>query len=839
MSAAKNNSPFYLGKVYDLEKRTLLDQQVLYDSADLTTHGIVVGMTGSGKTGLSIGLLEEAALNGIPAILVDPKGDLTNLLLHFPGMATADFLPWIEPEAARREGKTPEEMAAETASRWKQGLADWGIDSARIQALKDSAYYSVYTPGSNAGRQVSILASLQAPTIPWNENQEILREKISSTAIALLGLVGLNDIDPVRSREHILLANIFEQAWSQGRDLTLEELILQTQTPPFPKLGVFPVDSFYPAKERFELAMLLNNFLASPAFQIWMEGEALDIPTLLYTPDGTPRHTVFYLAHLNDTERMFFVTLLYSAVETWMRTQAGSSGLRALLYFDEILGYLPPMSNPPSKTIMLRMLKQARAFGVGLLLATQNPIDVDYKGLSNAGTWFVGKLQTDQDKQRLLDGLAGAAGGLDRGEYDRLISSLGKRIFLLHNVHESKPVIFQTRYTMNYLAGPLTRAQIPMVNRLSGEMPGSAAHPAAAEFRPPVGAVGVAPAGAPVEARPAGRPAEGSSTRPTLPAGVSEYFFPNNVTLNQALQENRVNMANPAAGASLIYRPVLLAQADVRYLQRKYDVDTTIKKTILVQNADRRGAVRWEDFPYPAVEGRSLESAPGVQARYAALDAPLTDSRLMADMQKDYLDWVYRSGELRLRSNEALKVYAGPEVGAGEFRDLCSKAAKEAADADVQKTTASFASRQRSLEDKLERLQRQLDVQEDRLSNRKTEEVGNLLETGFGFLTGRKRRLTSALTKRRMSSEAKSNVNETKQEIASLQADLKALEAEKIQAAAAVNDRWSRLVQQVDEIPLVPMKKDIFLDLFGVAWLPYYVVGSGDQAVEVPAFRAG
>lgn len=381
------DTEFFLGRVFDLKKKKVLaEKQVYYDPSDLTTHAVITGMTGSGKTGLGIILLEEAALQGIPAILIDPKGDLTNHLLHFPELLPADFAPWIDEGAARRDGNSIERAAEDAASSWKKGLADWGIDKPRLEALSENVDYVVYTPGSDSGISVNILASLKCPEIPWEGNKEVLRERISSTVTALLGLVGLKDIDPVRSREHILLANIFESAWSQGADLNLEKLILQAQKPPFAKLGVFTLAKFYPEKERFELAMLLNNFLAAPAFQTWMEGQALDIASILYTPEGKPRHSVFYLAHLADAERMFFVTLLYSAIETWMRTQSGSSGLRALVYFDEIVGFLPPVSNPPSKPIILRLLKQARAFGIGLVLATQNPIDLDYKALSNAGT---------------------------------------------------------------------------------------------------------------------------------------------------------------------------------------------------------------------------------------------------------------------------------------------------------------------------------------------------------------------------------------------------------------------------------------------------------------------
>ncbi|HFE67160.1 MAG TPA: ATP-binding protein, partial [Chloroflexi bacterium] len=406
---------FYLGKIVNPQTNEKTDTPLLYDPDDLTTHAVVLGMTGSGKTGLCLDLLEEAALHNVPALLIDPKGDITNAILHFPDLAPADFAPWINAAVAEREGKTVEQAAQETADLWRNGLAGWEIGPERIQALKNSVQFSVYTPGSDAGLSLSILASLKLPPIPWSGNEEILREQISGTVTAVLGLAGLTDIDPVRSREHILLANIFEHNWSREQDLDLAGLIMQTQSPPFDKLGVFDVDTFFPEKDRFELAMALNNILAAPSFQSWLEGDPLDVQSLLYMPDGRPRHTIFYIAHLPEEERMFFVTLLYTAVETWMRSQKGTTSLRAIVYFDEIFGYLPAVGNPPSKEPMLRMLKQARAFGVGLVLATQNPVDVDYKAMSNAGTWFIGKLATEQDKARLLDGLATAAqGGLDR-----------------------------------------------------------------------------------------------------------------------------------------------------------------------------------------------------------------------------------------------------------------------------------------------------------------------------------------------------------------------------------------------------------------------------------------
>ena len=454
---------FYLGKEYDLKAGSLQDKLVMYDARDLTTHAVCVGMTGSGKTGLCLDLLEEAAIDHVPALLIDPKGDLTNLLLTFPDLRPEDFRPWINIDDARRKDLSEDAFAASQAESWRKGLAEWGQDGERIRMLRDSADFVIYTPGSDAGIPVSILASLAAPKLDWNTEAELLRERIQGTVSALLDLVGIST-DPIRSREHILLSNIFEHYWRLGKDLTLQDLILAIHKPPMSKLGVFDVDTFFPEKERFELSMALNSLIAAPAFQTWLQGQPLDITAFLSTPEGKTRHSIFYIAHLSDAERMFFVTLLLNQLISWMRAQPGTTSLRALLYMDEIFGYFPPTANPPSKKPLLTLMKQARAFGVGVMLATQNPADLDYKGLTNAGTWFIGRLQAERDKMRLLDGLEGASaeasGSLDRNALDQIISGLGKRVFLLHNVNASTPLTFQTRWAMSYLRGPLTRSQV-------------------------------------------------------------------------------------------------------------------------------------------------------------------------------------------------------------------------------------------------------------------------------------------------------------------------------------------------------------------------------------------
>ena len=842
---------FYLGRSFDPGQNKATDQPLLYDPADLTTHAVVVGMTGSGKTGLCIDMLEEAALNNIPALMIDPKGDMTNTLLHFPDLLPADFQPWVNADQARRDGKTIDQAAAEAAALWKKGLADWGIGPERLLALKNAAHFAIYTPGSDAGIPVSILATLKAPQIPWESNREVLREKISGTATALLGLVGLQNIDPVRSREHILLSNIFENAWSKGQDLDLSELILQTQNPPFAKLGVFDVNTFFPEKDRFELAMLLNNILAAPAFQTWIEGQPLDIPSLLYGPDGRPRHSVFYLAHLGDAERMFFVTLLYSAVESWMRTQTGTPSLRAILYFDEIFGYMPPVSNPPSKQPMLRMLKQARAFGVGQVLVTQNPVDLDYKGLSNAGTWMIGKLQTDQDKQRLLDGLESAmAGGMDRSQVDRLISTLGKRVFLLQNVHAKQPQLFQTRWAMNYLTGPLTRTQIPALNQLVGARVVAAAPAPAAPPLDQYQAVPLTPESdtQPVPVTPlaasakpsakAAAPSQGSATRPAVPAGVAEYFLPNNLTFTQAFEADGRSYPSEATSQGLLYRPVLLAQTSVRFLNRKYSLDFELIKTALVPEPDRRGLVRWEDYASQPINPQSLTKPADPRARFATLEAPLSDVKAITAMQKDFVEWVYRAAQITVRANEALKQYAGPQVSAADFRKQCAEVARQGRDAELRKVTASFATKLASLKDKLKREERELKQDEAELTQRKWEEGSTHLENVASLIGfGSKRRLTTSVTRRRLTAQAKADVEESEQAIEEFDKQLAALEADKAAALEEVNQRWGEIANQLTEIPVTPFKKDILLDFFGVAWMPFHLVKIGNQVEELPGFR--
>src|SRR5512136_1072456 len=473
-------------------------------------------MTGSGKTGLCIAILEEAAIDGIPAIIIDPKGDLPNMLLTFPLLRPEDFAPWINEDDARRKGLSPQDFAAKQAELWKTGLASWGESGERIARLRQAADFVIYTPGSTAGLPISILKSFAAPPQAIREDAELLQESISTTVTSLLGLVGIQ-ADPITSKEHILLSTIFAEAWQRAQDLDLGRLIQLIQNPPFSRIGVLDLESFYASKERFGLAMLLNNLLAAPGFSLWLAGDALNISELLYSPSGKPKVSIFYIAHLNDAQRMFFVSLLLNQIVGWVRTQSGTTSLRAILYIDEVFGYLPPVANPPSKLPLLTLLKQARAFGLGIVLATQNPVDLDYKGLANTGTWFIGRLQTERDKERVLDGLEGAAVAgqkqFNRKNFDQMLSALGNRIFLMNNVHDDAPAIFETRWAMSYLRGPLTREQVKQLSEPTKKLKSAISLPKSSTFSPSTSA-----------AFPSVALAKGA--KPMVPPEVPEYFMP-------------------------------------------------------------------------------------------------------------------------------------------------------------------------------------------------------------------------------------------------------------------------------------------------------------------------
>jgi hypothetical protein len=809
---------FYIGTTS--EDKT----KVLYDPDDLTTHAVVVGMTGSGKTGLCIDMLEEAALQNIPALMIDPKGDITNTLLHFPELKPSDFEPWINPDEARKKDISLAQAAEKTALKWQKGLKGSGIDKERIQKLKDSVQFTIYTPGSKAGMPINILASLEAPDLDWDENEELLREKISSTVTALLGLIGFDDIDPVQSREHILLANIFEETWKNKNDLSLSDLIQAVQKPPFEKLGVFELSTFFPDKDRFGLAMRLNNILASPSFQSWVQGDALDIQSLLYTKEGKPKHSVFYIAHLSDAERMFFVTLLYAAYETWMRSQSGTTSLRSILYFDEIMGYIPPTANPSSKPIMLRMLKQGRAFGVAQILVTQNPIDLDYKAMSNAGTWMIGKLQTENDKKRLLEGLEGVtSAAINRKKYDKLITGLKKREFLLHNVHEKKPITFSTRWAINYLAGPLTRTQIPALNHLAGV--GKSAGKSKKE------SVKKTP-----QVKTATIKSSSNNKISPLSAETVAFYLPNNLSLSEAYLATGRDLPEGAKQIGLVYKPALIAQADVRFLNRTYSLDKLDAVACLVEDEEIGNIVNWEEHGITSLSDAQLKSSKLSDAEFSSVSKKLNTAKNLKSLSSDFINWIYANHRLTLQFNKTLKIYSSSNQSEGDFRKTISQSAEKESSKEIKKLKTTYNKKVSALKKKVTKEKRELDEDEKDHSQRKMMELATHFENIFSSGSSR-RRISSSLSKRRQTAKAKLDVQESLEVIDELQDEIEDLLVEMEDAIDDVEEKWAEVASQIEEISIAPFKKDIFMSQFGVAWIPYLQIETGQAGtVEIIGF---
>ncbi len=800
---------FYLGKVYDLPGHKRTNDLVLYDSKDLVTHAVCVGMTGSGKTGLCLGILEEAAIDGIPAIIIDPKGDLANLLLTFPQLRAADFRPWINEDDARKKGQTPDDFAAAQAGMWAKGLGEWDQDGTRIQRLRDAADFAIYTPGSSAGLPVSVLKSFAAPGVEILEDAEAFRDRVSITATSLLGLMGIA-ADPIQSREHILLSAIISGAWTKGEDLDLAALIQRIQQPPFDKLGVMPLESVYPGKERFALAMALNNLVAAPGFGAWMEGEPLDIGAMLYTAAGKPRHALFSIAHLSDAERMFFVSLLLNQVLGWVRTQTGTTSLRALVYMDEIAGYFPPTANPPSKQPLLTLMKQARAFGVGIVLATQNPVDLDYKGLANAGTWLIGRLQTDRDKQRVLDGLEGAcstAGAkFDRASMDRLLSQLGPRQFLMNNVHEDAPEVIESRWCMSYLRGPLTRQQIKvLMDPVRGGA--RAATPVAA---PSVG-------NPPLRAAPVASPA--ASSRPVLSSDIPQYFIPARAI---------------ASGATLEYRPMLLGMAKVYYTDPKVGVDQNESQSLLAPIGSGAVPVDWEAAQQCDLTEKDLEADGQRGARFADLPGEAGKVRNYLLWQKDCADALFKIGKLELFKYSALKAMSKQGESEKDFRLRLSQMIREQRDDQKERLRQKYAPKLGALQERLRRAQLQVDAQKSQSTSAK---IGAAVSFGaaiLGAFMSRKAISATNISKAgtalrsvgRVTKES-SDVGRAEESVGAVQQMYDDLEAQFKQEADAIDAAGDPMTDDLEKTTLKPKKSNINVRALVLAWAPFAVDTSG------------
>jgi len=767
-------------------------EPLVLDPSDLTTHGVIVGMTGSGKTGLAIVLLEEALLAGTPVLVLDPKGDMGNLLLTFPDLSAASFAPWVSESEAREAGVGVEEYAAQTAARWKAGLAEAGIGPERIQALRDAADFTIYTPGSTAGVPLNVIGSLRAPALSWESEAETLRDEIEGIVSSLLGLVGIK-ADPLSSREHVLLSNLIENAWRAGRDLDLGALIGEVQAPPIRKLGVFEIDAFFPPKERTELALKLNALVASPAFAAWGEGEPLDPAVLLGEP-GKPRAAIVSLAHLSEEERQFVVTLVLSKVVTWMRGLPGTSDLRALVYMDEVFGFAPPTAAPPSKKPILTIFKQARAFGVGMVLAIQNPVDLDYKAMSNAGTWLVGRLQTERDKERVLEALRSAAGDADIGELDTAIGGLEKRQFLLVSAHEPKPVVFSTRFAMSFLRGPLTKDQI-------GELMRGAARPA------PVAAA------APVAAPPA------SDGAPAVAAGTPVYH------LDPAAPWAASVGATPG-GTRL--RAFLAARLSLRYDDATADLDETEQWQALYGPLDDRLDLASET---PAeLDPRDLRIEAPASGEYVAPAVPIGEPSFFRDAEAEIRRHVTDARTLTVYRNRALKLFSRPGESEEQFLLRADSAAQAAADAESAKIKDRLEAKRDRLEAAIETARRRADeIEVDKRSRGATELLAGAGSVLSVLLGGKANARTiaragsaigTAASRRAMTARASERAKSAQDKLASSEESLEELEQEIVDDVVAIDAEWDAKAKEIEPLEIRLESSDVRVDELALVWVP-------------------
>lgn len=765
------------------------------DPGDLTTHAVIVGMTGSGKTGLGIVLLEEALLSGVPALILDPKGDMGNLALTFPDLSAASFRPWIDESTAREAGVSVDEYAEQTAARWKQGLADDGIGPERIEALRAAAEVTLYTPGSDAGQPVNVIGSLRAPKLAWEEEEETLRDEIEGTVSSLLGLVGV-DADPISSREHVLLSNLLEHSWRAGRDLDLALLIAQIQAPPLRKLGVFDVDAFLPPKDRNELAVRLNALIASPSFAAWARGPALD-PALLLTADGgRPRAAVVYLAHLSEPERQFVVTLILSRLVTWMRGLSGTGDLRALVYFDEISGYAPPTATPPSKKPILTILKQARAFGVGMVVATQNPVDLDYKAMANAASWFVGRLQTERDKERVLEGLRSAAGGVDVSKLDRAIGGLEQRQFLLQSAHRDEPELFSTRWAMSFLRGPLTKEQI---ETLSPDVPQPES----------VGSPQSPPTLADDESAVAPAVADGVQVRWLDPA---------------APWADKVG-ADPS-GTRL--RAYLAARVNLRFDDTAAELDTRQEWEALYGPLDE-GLDLDSETPVD-YDDRDLRTEPPGDGTYVLPSVPLEDESFFRDAARDIQRRLADTRTLELFRNRELELYSRPGETREQFVARADEAARAGADAQAAKIRDRLESKRDRLERALETARRRAEEADTEQSSRRSTELLSGLGSVVGVLLGGKadtrtiaragRALGGAATRRGMTTRSAERKRSAEERVELAETDLTDLEQEILDEVSELDESWAQKAERIETVPIRLESSDVRVAGTALVWVP-------------------
>ena len=746
-----------------------------YKNKDLTTHAAIIGMTGSGKTGLGISILEEACIDNIPTFIIDPKGDMTNLALAFPQMRAQDFAPYVDENEAQNKGMSVDEFAASEAQTWAKGIEGSFQSLERVGLFKDSTELKIYTPKSSSGVGVALLGDFARPNL--DAGSEEFSEYVGSLASSVLSLVGIEN--DVNSKEHLLISNIFIDKFGQGADVSLEELIGFIATPPFAKIGVFDVEKFYPSSDRMKLAVKINTLLASPDFRAWLSGERLDISKMLFNANGKAKCNIFTISHLKDSERMFFVTLLLNEIIAWMRKTEGTSSLRAVLYMDEIFGFFPPNGNPPSKTPMLTLLKQARAHGLGVILSTQNPVDLDYKGLSNIGTWFIGRLQTAQDKARVIDGMTGLAGSaMDKGEIENLISNLQKRNFLLKNIHEDGLSVISTRWALSYLKGPLSREQIS--NLMKEQKSGS-------------NLSGLSPA-----------KSSNFAAKPVLSPDIAQIY-----AASSNLQE----------GGEL--EGYLYGEAKVRFYDAKKGLDEVREVNFTLRLDEAQKSADWseasENMHFTAV------SEPNFKLSYAPLPGFVAGAKNFKELTKNFKEFIYRNYKLRLFS--ALNLSSAPGESKEEFYVRLADKCNEILEAQTAKLTAEFDKQKARLEEKLNRSVAKLEKEQRDFKSKGIETaisvVAGSLKKIFGkglLSSGNIGKVATSARSANSVLKERSDVKLSEQEVAQLNAQIEELIAKFEEDASELKAKNDVQNVEVTEVEVSPKSSDIYDEKVYLLW---------------------
>ncbi len=762
---------FYLGKDVDKKSFEATEVLTLLKNKNFTTHAAIIGMTGSGKTGLGIDILEEAAIDNIPSIVIDPKGDMGDMLLTDPEFKPESFLPWVEDEA-KSKGEEPLAYAAKIANMWKEGIASFGQDSSRVAKFA-AVDKTIYTPGSSSGVGINILSSLSKPSMEIMEDSDSFTAYLSSTVASLLALVDI-EANPLESKEFILLSQIIANAWQNDKDLGIDTLVGSIITPTFKKIGVLPLESFYPQSERFKLASKFNSVIASPAFMGWLSGESLDIDKLLFTSDGKAKVSIFSIAHLNDSQKMFFVTLLLNKVIAWMRRQSGSNRLRALLYMDEIYGFFPPVKNPPSKEPMITLLKQARAYGLGVVLSTQNPVDLDYKGLSNIGTWCIGRLQTTQDIERVIDGLGGKIdSSFSKTEIANLLANLKKRTFFLKSAHLDDIRLFTTRWVLSYLKGPLKKDEIA---RLMASKKGQ----------------------------------EGAVEAAT-PSHKEESDFVSNVVLSgNVVQRYEVDPTGQNR-----FMPTIGASVEVHYQDARRGIDTS-RDFELMLNLEGLNSYDWEESEELEEPLKSFALKAPKEAKYKHLPAFVAEDSGLKAASRALKEYIYREQKLEIYRVKRLRMESEVGESLEEFTLRVEDVLKE-------KYEEALEELQEKYKRKLDRLESQLENALRKVEKEKADQTSSIISAGISIVSAlfgsrSMTRLSTAASRSGRVMKERGDISRAEAKVEELEERIEELQHELEEKIDELHGQFSLDNYEIDTIFIKPKKSLISIDEVALLW---------------------